>query len=834
MNNLLQDLRYGARMLLKQPGFTLIAVITLALGVGANTAIFSLLDQVMLRRLPVERPDELVVLRAPGPIRGHAWSDGDIATSFSYPMYKNLREKNEVFTGLLARYAIPLSVSTRGQTERASGELVSGNYFETLGVRPALGRVFSQADEQLAGAHPVAALSYGYWSRRFGLDPTILNQTLLVNGQSLTVVGVTRAGFNGVQVGQTPDIFIPLMMKAQMTPNWDGLKDWNDYWLAIIGRLKPGVTREQAEARLALTFRPLLEEQLPMIQGWSQDVRERFLAKRILLAPGSRGRTILQDDTRAPLWALFGLALLVLLIACTNVANLLLARGLGRQRELAIRLALGAGRWKLARQLLLESLLLSLLGGAFGLLIAAWVGDGLIRAMSAGAGAEGLSAGLDARVLGFTFALSVVTGIVFGLIPALRATRGDITPALKDQSSNASASQSQSRLRKSLVTAQVALTMLLLVVAGLFARTLWNLRHTNLGIKAEQMITFSLAPELNGYSPAKVAAFCDQLHDALAAQPGVQGVAISTTAILTDNSEGSNITVEGADQSAGVDRRVNGNRVSPGYFGVMGIPLLAGREFTRAETSTSPKVAIINETAAKRFFPNRSPVGARFAFGRGSAKPDIEIVGVVKDIRYANVREESVAFVYQPYTQDKSLGQITFYVRAQQDVSGVVHALRQEEQRLDANLPVFDLKMMEEVIASNLFGERMMAFLSVCFGALAALLAGLGLYGMLAYWVVQRRREIGIRVALGATPRDVRSLVIRQGLTVALIGTGIGLASSLALTRLMTGMLYGVGAADLLTFVIIPALLALFALLACWIPARRAAKVDPMVALLGE
>jgi predicted permease len=818
-------------MLWKTPGVTLIATLTLALGIGANTAIFSLLDQVMLRRLPVQRPEELVVLRSPGPMRGHVSSDGDSATSFSYPLYKKLREQNQALAGLLARYAIPLSVSTQGQTERASGELVSGNYFEVLGVPPALGRVFSLQDDQLAGAHPVAVLSYGYWKRRFGLNPAILNQSLLVNGHALTVVGVTRAGFSGVQVGQTPDIFIPVTMKAQMTPNWDGLEDWNDYWLALMGRLKPGQTREQAEAAIAPAYRVLLEEQLPKVQGWSQQARERFLNKRIELKPGAQGRTIFQNDAGRPLWVLFGMVLLVLLIACTNVANLLFVRGLGRQRELAIRLALGAQRGQLVRQLLIESLLLAGLGGALGLLLAAWVSDLLVSLLNNNGQARGLSSALDGRVLLFTFALSLVTGLLFGLIPAWRVTRGDMTPALKDQSAASSASRSQVRLRKGLVAAQVALTMLLLISAGLFTRTLWNLSRVDLGLEAGQLITFSIAPELNGYTPAKTATLCDQLTDALRSLPGVQGVGVAETSLLTGDSSGSNITVEGVSERENSNTRENS--VGPGHFAALGTPLLLGREFTRADTAQSQPVAIVNESFVKYFLPERNPLGVRFAYGRGSVKPNIEIVGVVKDMKDIQVRDASKPYAYRPYAQNKTLGSVSFYVRTQQALA-VAPLLRREVQRLDANLPVFDLKTVETVINENLFGERLVTWLSLCFGALAALLAGVGLYGVLAYWVVQRTHEIGIRVALGAEPRDIRGLVLGQGVRLTLLGIVIGLLAGLALAQVLNSLLYDVRPLDPVSFIVAGVLLAVIALLACWLPARRATKVDPLVALRYE
>jgi predicted permease len=831
-----QDLRYGARMILKQPGFAALAVITLALGIGANTSIFSLLDQVLLRRLPVANPDELVILRSEGPIRGHGSSDSDIYTSFSVPMYKGLRDNNQVFAGLLARYAIPLSLSAKGQTERADGELVSGNYFETLGVRPALGRVFSLEDDKQSGAHPVAVLSHGYWTRRFANDASILNQQLLINGHNLTIVGVAQASFSGVQVGQTPDVFIPLMMKHQMTPNWEGLDDWNDYWIALIGRLKPGLTAKQAEAGILPTYSALLAEQLPKVQGWPKETQERFLAKRIELQPGAGGRQVVQSGVGEALWVLFGMVGLVLLIACTNVANLLLVRGLGRQREIAIRQALGAGRWRLIRQLLVESFLLSLAGAALGLLVAAWVSSALVQIISgSNLGISGLTANLDARVLFFTLLLSVLTGVLCGLVPAWRSTRHDLTPALKDQGTNASGSTSQVRLRKSLVVAQVTMTTLLLVGAGLLTRTLWNLTKMDLGVQPSQLLTFSVAPELNGYTPEKVAQFVTQLSETAVTVPGVQNIGVANASAFTGDTTSSNITVEKGPTDANPDdNTVSHISIGPGYFAAMGTPLMTGRDFARTDTKTSQKVAIMNETAAKKFFPNRNAVGARMAFGGGKVQLEIEIVGVVRDARHANVREDVKPFLYIPYTQDAELGSITFYVRSAQDAATVIPALRNQVKTLDANLPLYDIKTVETVIAENLVGERVMALLSLCFGGLAALLAGIGLYGVLAYQVVQRRREIGIRVALGASPQNVRWRVMGQGLRLTGLGIVLGLAGGYALARLLTSLLFGVVGSDPVSYVIAASLLLAVALLACYWPARKATKVDPMIALRCE
>jgi predicted permease len=836
MQTLWQDLRYGARILLKNPGFTVIAVLTLALGIGANTAIFSLTDQILLRLLPVERPEALVVLRSPGPQGGRVWSDGDNTASFSYPMYKDLRDRgNNVFSGLAARFALSLSVAGAGQTERADGELVSGNYFEVLGVRPALGRVFNQEDDRAPGAHPVIVLSHAYWARRFGADPAILNKTLTVNGTLVTIIGVSREGFRGVQVGQTPDVFIPMMMKAQMTPNWNGLDDRRDYWLAIIGRLKPGMSRAQTEEAVRPSYRSILEEEVSLRGGRGAEWRQRFLDKRILLDDGSKGRQILQLGAQKPFLILTGMAGLALLIACANVANLLLARGAARQREIALRMALGAGRWRLMRQFLLESLLLSLMGGAVGLIVALWTIRGLVAAIPPSVGALGLSTGLDPRLLGFTLALSALTGLLFGVAPATRATRLNLEATLREQGASVSGGLSSVRFRKALVVSQIVLTTALLVGAGLFARSLNNLNRLDLGLRADHLIAFSVAPELNGYSPQRTIAFFDDLRQGIAALPGVRSVSAAELPILTDTNAGSNVTIEGYQAQENEDMEVRHNWIGPDYFATMGIPLLGGREFTVADSSGSPKVAIISETMARRFFANRNPIGSHFAFGAGDrVRPDIEIVGVVKDSKHATVREEKRPFAYIPYAQKKDLGRITFYARTEQDVASVTPSLRSEVARRDNNLPIYDLKTLRQQADESLFNDRFLTFLSICFGSLAAALAAVGLYGVMAYTVTRRIREIGIRIALGATQARVAWLVLREVALLAGAGLLAGVPLAFALGRAAESLLFGVKAGDPPVFAAACLLLALVALLGGYLPALRAAKVDPMVALRRE
>ncbi|HEV2118359.1 MAG TPA: ABC transporter permease, partial [Terriglobales bacterium] len=571
MDTLLQDVRYGARMLLKSPAFTVVAVLMLALGIGANTAIFSLTDQVLLRELPVQKPEQLVILRSPGEKPGHTSSDSDSATSFSYPLYKDLRAQSHVFSGLLARFAVPLNVAGQGSTERASGELVSGNYFEVLGVPPALGRVFSLQDETAPGANPVAVLSYGYWARRFGRDPAVLNKQLTVNGTVLTVVGVARAGFTGVQIGQLPDIFIPITMKSQMTANWNGLEDPKDNWIAILGRLQPDATRERTQVALQPLYHSLLLAEVPLMK-LSEATKRQFLDRPLLLEAGATGRQVLQADARQPLIFLAVMVGLVLLIACANLASLLVARGEARQREIAVRLAVGAARWRLVRQLFTENLLLAILGGAAGVLLAVWTLGFLVQSMQESIGVLGLEKRLDGRILAFAVAISLSTAVLFGLLPALRAASADLQSTLKDLGASVSHRISSVRLRKALIVGQVALTAVLLIAAGLFTRSLLNLRNINLGVRTDHVIQFTIAPQLNRYSPQRALAFVDRLRQAIAATPGVSSVSAATIPILANDEWGSDVTIQGYTAREGEDMHVWRNEVGPDYFATLGTP----------------------------------------------------------------------------------------------------------------------------------------------------------------------------------------------------------------------------------------------------------------------
>src|SRR6266567_1502481 len=816
MQTVWQDVRYGLRMLAKNPGFSVIAILTLALGIGANTAIFSLLNQILLRRLPVLNPSELVVLKSPGPKRGHVWSDGDDSEIFSYPLYKGLAKNTAVFDGMIARYEFAASIANHGQTDRGSGELVSGNYFEVLGVRPGLGRVLSPADDDVQGAHPVLVLSHAYWTRHFGGDAGVLNQTILVNNTEMTIVGVAQPGFSGIQVGQMPDIFVPITMKGQMTPIRNGLDNWNDSFLAVFARRKPGVSIEQAQAGINVDYPGLLEQQAATLKfrKGGKDEKE-FLSKKIVLYPGAQGRTTVQRDSGPALMALFAMVALVLLIACTNVANLLLAKAAARQREFAIRSALG--------------------GGVLGLILGTWIMNILTRAVVSEAGVQGITAQVDSSVMGFAAAATAVSAVLFGLIPAWRATRAGVSQMMKDQGSTTSAGPGHVRFRKLLVAGQVAFTLLLLTGGALFSRTLWNLRKQNLGLSTENLITFSISPQLSGYDDARTVALVDQLREKLAALPGVLGVGSSQIPVLTGTDMGTNITVEGRQNLDTDDRHVNFDAVSPNYFSTMRVPLLSGREFNTGDTATNTKVAIINETMAKEFFAKRNPIGVHLAMGSGNAiKFDIEIVGVVKDAKEGHVKDGERPYFFRPYSQFGKLFGMSFYVRSQQDPLLIANAMRDTVRGTDPNLPVYDLKTVQRVVDEDLFAERVIAGLSAAFGGLAALLAALGIYGVLAYLVVQRTREIGIRVALGAASGHVRGLVFKEVGWMVLAGTVVGLPVAYGMARLSESLLYGVKAGDISVYAASLGIICLVAFAACYIPSRRATRIDPIVALRYE
>jgi putative ABC transport system permease protein len=840
LHTLLQDVRYGLRMLGKSPGFTAIAILTLALGIGANTGIFTILRQVVLQRLPIPHPEQLVLLYSPGPKQGHVSSDEtntpgeEGAESFSYPMYANLRERNSVFTSLAAKDTFSATLTYRGHTERTRADLVSGNYFETLGVAAAIGRTFEPEDTAAPGINPVVMLSNGYWKSRFGADSGALNQSVLVNNRPMTVVGVVSAGFDGIQPGFVPEIYIPITMLPSLTPAPTDLDNHKDYWIKLIGRLKPGVSRERAATGLAPLYGALLRDELPLFTGWNGAEKAEFLAKKLILRDGAHGRPQLSNDAGPQLMALMSMVGLVLFIACANVAGLLTARGAARQRELAIRLSLGATRARLIRQLVVESLLLSVIGAVLGLAIASWTSSALVRFAAENGIADGLSSSLSPSVLAFTCALAVVSGVLFSVAPSLRATRVELVSTLKEQAGALSSGLAHTRLRQGLVVCQVALTLLLVTAAAGFARSLFNVKHIDLGFRTAHVLQFSVAPQLNGYDQARSFAFFRQLEDRIAALPGVLSLSGAQEPLIADSDRGSNVTVEGEPPALAGTRHVMRNAVGPGHFSNLGIPLLKGREFTRSDVAGSPKVAIINETMAKTFFPTNNALGRRMKFGGGSDPLDMEIVALVKDSHHTDVKEEPGPFVYIPYAQEKNVGALTYYVRTSQDPATLATAVRSIVSELDSSLPIDSVRSFEEQINRQLASNRLIASLAEIFGALAALLAAIGIYGLLTYAVTQRTREIGVRMALGADAGRVGRMILKDVSRLVGIGFLLGLPLAYGLGRLVNSMLYGVKAFEFLTVGSALLVMIFVALAAAYLPARRATRVDPIVALRYE
>jgi predicted permease len=831
MQNLMQDVRHALRNLAKNPAFALIAVLTLALGIGVNTAMFSLTDQVLLRQLPVQNPAELVILTSPGLRNGHVWSDGDSDGSFSYLEYKHIRDNNDVFNGVIGRYPVDLNVAGHGESEMASGELVTGNYFQVLGVKPLLGRVFTSDDETAKSANPVAVLSHGYWARHFGSDSQILNKQILVNSVSLTVVGVAQPGFTGTQVGTIPDIFIPITEKPALMPAYDDLMDRRNFWIAMLARLKPGMSMAKAEAGIQPSYHAYLVDDLATM-NFSERAKKEYLSRKMVLAQGARGRQILQADAKRPLVILMGMVGLVLLIACANLASLLVARSEARQREIALRQVLGAGRWRLVRQLMTESLLLATAGGVAGLLVAAWTLATVVNSIPQSIGASGLRPQLDLRVLLFALGLTLATGVLFGFLPAIRASANSIAITLKENASGTTGSASNVRMRKGLMVAQVALTAVLLAGAGFFAHSLRNLQTQDLGLKTEHVIQFSVSPQLSAYNIQHEENLVQQLTQAIQALPGVKSVSVAEIPILTNSNASRNITPEGYKRGEDETTDVDDNFTGPNYLATLGIPLKRGREFNDSDTAASQKVAIINETMAKRYYAGRDPIGMHFGWGAGDGtKIDIEIVGIMGDAKSVDLRGAIRPFVLTPYSQKDLPGTASFYVRTDSDPAAFGTTLRETVRRFDANLPVYELKTLVAEVNELAFTDRLITVFALSIGLLASLLAALGLYGVMAYVVARRTREIGIRMTLGASTGNVAWMILREIVVMCAAGLAIGLVVAYLLGRVVETQLYGVKASDPFVFVASAVLLAVVATMAGLLPARKAATVDPMVAL---
>jgi predicted permease len=828
-----RDLRLAVRGLLRSPLFALVATLSLGLGIGANTAIFTLIDQVLLRKLPVASPDELVMLYQEGPHSGSNMG----ARMHSYFIYQQYQERGEPLAEVLARRLVPASVSIDTQTERLQAELVSGNYFTMLGVQPAAGRVFSsEQDDQVYQGHPVAVLGYDYWVRRFDRDPGVVGKSILVNDYPMTIVGVSAAGFAGLDPTSAPQIRVPILMKPVVAPEWGWFEmdDPRTRWVQVFARLKPGWTIESAQAPLQGLFLQIRahEMTLPGAANWSPYLRERFMEGRLRLENAAIGYSALRNDFSTPLLVLMGMVGLVLLIACANVANLLIARAFARQREIAVRLSLGATRRQLVLQLLAESLVLAVAGGALGVLLSVGLTRALVALIPSGAQPLLIQPTPDARVLAFTLILTLMTGIAFGLIPALRASRPDPWTTLKDTAGTVAGAGGSLFLRKGLVVAQVALSFLLLFGAGLFVRSLQNLQGTDSGIVLDNLVTFRLAPALSGYDDERATAFYERLLEQLRTAPGVASAGMAAVPVLAGDEWDSTMSVEGHEAADGEDMQMFMNALSPGYFETMGIPLLEGRDFTRLDLKEQETVAIVNRRFAEHFFPGRSPVGRRIGFGGGpTAKLNIEIIGVVADSLYEGPREGVRRQVFVPKWGQ---GTAALYVRGQVPSDAIYGIIRSKVRQLDAAMPVYELKTLDAQLDETLLTDRLIAMLSAAFGLLATVLASIGLYGVMAFVVARRRKELGIRLALGASRIGVLWMVLRDVLVLLGIGLAVGVPAAIALGQIVSTELYGIVPHDPGLAMATVVLLAVVSAAAGLIPAHRASRVDPILALRYE
>ncbi len=830
------DLRYALRQLCKSPVFALVAVLTLALGIGANTAIFTLLDQAVIRSLPVSHSEELVRLRFTGDSPGHTNAfGGDDQDFFSFPMYRDLRDKNHVFRDVIANDEKFVGVQWNDRSDVIEAELVSGNYFQALGVPAAAGRLLLPSDD-LANSSPVLVLTFNEWKDRYGADPRVIGQTVRINAHPFTIVGVVSPKFHSIVAGERPTMFIPISAKNVITPRWQDLEDRQSHWLNIVARLAPGMSRQQAQAGLDPLWHAIRADELKQFNYHSERTRRLFLDEsHIQLLDSARGFSPLRDQLATPLLIIMGMVGLLVVMACLNISSLLLVRAAGRGREMSVRYALGAGRWQIVRQLLVEGLLLGLLGGAMGAILAPVLSGVLVGMMFTVPNAEvPLSSHPDLRILLFNFAVAFAVSIAFSLAPALHFLRPDLAGSLKQQ--NTTAAGSKLRFRNISVGAQISVSLLLLVGAGLFVRTLNNLRSVDVGFATDHLVSFEVNPRLAGYPAEQMQALNRRILDTLTAQPGVRSVAATDDPDLANSDDSGNISIAGYKAGDDEDMTVEEPWVTPEYFATMQVPLLAGRTFRRQEVAGELNVAIINASMANHYFGGaQNAIGRVIGFGGGTdTKFNTEIVGVVGDTRHSAVRDPVRRTVYRPLLQNTALNGTTYLVRTWQSPETAATELRSAMQQLDSKLALSDLRTVDEQIADGLSAERLMAWLSVSFGVLAVLLAAIGLYGVLAYTTQQRTREIGIRMAMGAQRASVVRLVLRDVLWIAGVSVAITIPISLLMARTLRSQLYGVSASD--PFVLLAALLVvgLVALLAALMPARRAASVEPIQALRSE
>jgi predicted permease len=839
MNRILQDTRYALRQLRRSPGFALTAVLTLALGIGANAAVFTLFDQALLRMLPVARPTELVRFQWTGTFSGSASSfGGDTDNYFSYPMYKDLRDQSSAFTGMLAADKTQVGVSWRNQAEEKDGEVVTGNYFDLLGLKPALGRLLGPQDDTAKNANPVVVLSYNYWRTRFGASRDIAGQTVLINGHPFTILGVAPENFDSAIGGYKPAVFIPVSMVEVAMP-WmaprDDLNNHQSIWLTLVARLKPGVSRTQAESSMGPLWHSLRAHELTLYKGKSERFKQQFLDQTHLkVIDDSKGFSPGREDLQKPLVILLSMAGLLVALCVVNVATLLLLRAAGRAREISMRYALGAKRSRIVAQLFVEGALLGLGGGAAGLALSSVAAKLLVRLMTAAdPGSEPYSASVDTRVLLFTLGVSVSAALLFSTAPVVHFFRPKLAETLRQNAGTAS--KASQRFRKLAVGVQIALSVLLLGGAGLFVRTFDNLRHQPVGFQTSNLLTFTLDPSSSGYGEARTSQIVVDAGQRLAAIPGVSSVAANTDPELMGDSNGSNFTIPDYHPGEDENMRMETPWITPGYFTTLKQPLLLGREFTSADAPGQPKVAIVNVALAKRYFGSpQKAMGRMIAEGGGNVKLDTMIVGVVGDAKHQDLRTEISATVYRPYVQQEHPGGVVFYVRTEQPPDAVESAIRRTIHEFDSTLVVDSMRTMEEQVDRSASDERTLAFLAIGFSSLALLMAAVGLYGVLAFSTEQRTREIGVRLALGAQRSSVMVLIVREMIVIAGIAMAVALPAVVALARLFSSQLYGVKTFDPLTLAAAAVVTALMLAMAAALPARRAASIEPMRALRTE
>lgn len=828
----MRNLKLAYRMLLKTPFVTAIAVASLALGIGANSAIFSLFNDVLLKPLPVVAPDRLVNFSAPGPKPGSTSCNqaGDCDDVFSYPMFRDLEKQQTTLTGLAAHVTFGANLSVKNEPSTGEGMLVSGSYFNVLGVTPATGRLLTTSDDEVIGASYVTVLSYEFWQERFAGDPSAVGQTIVINGQTFSIIGIAPKGFSGTTLGVRPEVFVPLTMTDVVRTGRSPFEQRRQYWLYLFGRLKPNVTIAQARTDINTRYSQIITGVEAALQdGMSDNTMADFKTKKVVLTPGQRGQSSIHGEASTPLRMLFAITGIVLLIACANIANLLLARGANRATEMGVRLALGASRRQLITQMLTEAVMLAFLGGLASLFVAQWTLHG-IGALVPPEVSSTFSMTIQWPIVLFAAVLSIATGVIFGMFPALHSTRTDLISTIRAGAGQIAGGKGASRFRTTLVTVQIALSMMLLISAGLFLKSLVNISRLDLGVKVDQIVTFGLSPERNAYDSTRSAALFDRVEREMAALPGVTAVTSSLVPLLAGSNWGNSVYVQGFASGPDVDRNSRYNEIGAGYMQTVGMQLLAGREFTESDRLGSAKVAIVNETFAKKFNITASPVGT-FISDRGSDSLNVQIVGLVKDAKYADVKSDVPPLYFRPWRQDAQIGALYFYVKTQLPPDQLLAVIPATLKTIDPTLPVEDLRTMPQQIQQNVFLDRMISMLSAAFAVLATLLAGVGLYGVLSYSVQQRTREIGIRMALGANGGRVRLMVARQVGSMLIVGSVIGIVAAFALGRTAQSLLFGLEGHDPLVFTLAVVLLAAIALLAGFIPARRAAQVNPMQAL---